>query len=77
MATATTLDALPELSAADLADFNAKRHELAEAGASIGALGPFTADGGIPAGTCSNPEGTALHQEDYCVSWLIYVLASK
>jgi hypothetical protein len=74
---AAPLESLPELSASDLAQYNRRRHELADAGASIRALGPFTADGGIAAGTCSNPEGSPLHQEDFCVSVFIYALASK
>ena len=74
---ATTLDALPELSPAELSDLNRHRHDLAGAGASIAALGPFNADGGIPGATCSMPEGTPLYQEDYCVSGYIYQLASK
>ena len=75
--TAVTLDSLPELSPSDLAGYNRRRHELADAGVSIKALGPFTADGRIPAATCLNPEGSPLYQEDFCVSAFIYVLASK
>jgi hypothetical protein len=76
-ATAVTLDSLPELSPSDLAGYNRRRHELADAGVSIKGLGPFTADGRIPGATCLNPEGSPLYQQDFCVSAFIYVLASK